>query len=147
MLRPHWHTGEVMKIKTYHDYLAISIIITIAIICICIALFLMGAFKIPGCIFYTKFNIYCPACGATRAFIHLLDGNIIESVISNPMVFYFIAVVISYLVLYVYIKLRNKPEAIITKYCKVSFYIGIFLILGNFIIRNILLHVYNIHIT
>ena len=124
-----------MKIKTYHDYLAVSIIITI-----------IGAFRIPGCIFYTKFNIYCPACGATRAFIHLLDGNVLQSIISNPMVFYLILVVIIYLVLYAYIKLKNKKKKTITKYCKISFYIGIFLILANFIIRNVLLHVYNIHI-
>ena len=135
-----------MKIKTYHDYLAISIIITIAIICVCIALFLMGTFSIPGCIFYNKFNVYCPACGATRAFIHLLNGDIFESIISNPMVFYLILVVIIYLILYLYIKLKDREEELITKYCKVSFYIGIFLILANFIMRNILLYMYNVHI-
>ncbi len=135
-----------MKIKTYHDYLAVSILSTIAIICICIALFLMGAFRIPGCIFYTKFHIYCPACGATRAFIHLLNGNVWQSIISNPMVFYLILVVIIYLGLYLYTKLKGQKEEMITKYCKISFYIGIFLIITNFIIRNVLLHVYNIHI-
>lgn len=136
-----------MKIKTYHDYLAVSIIITIAIICVCIALFLMGAFRIPGCIFYTKFHIYCPACGATRAFIHLLNGNVFQSIISNPMFFYLISIVAIYLVLYLYVKLKRRKEEILTKYCKISFYIGLFLILSNFVIRNILLQIYSIYIT
>lgn len=135
-----------MKIKTYNDYLAISIIITIVLICIGIVLFLMGAFSIPECIFYTKFNIYCPGCGGTRAFIHLLSGDIIKSIISNPSVFYFILFVIIYLILYAYIKLKNMEEKILTKYCTVGFYIGIFLILTNCIVRNILLHMYNIYI-
>lgn len=136
-----------MKIKTYHDYLAISMTITIIIVCICIALFLIGAFSIPGCIFYTKFHIYCPACGATRAFIYLINGNVLASIISNPLVFYCIAFVCIYFLLYAYIKLKKRDEILLTKYCKVCFYIGIILTLLNFIIRNILLHIYNVHIT
>lgn len=135
-----------MKNKTYHDYVVLSIIIAICVICILIILFLLGAFKIPACIFITKFNFYCPACGVTRAFICMLKGNILGSILNNPIVLYCAITILGYFGFYIKIKLKKQSELFLSKYAKICFYIGMFILLANWILRNVLLHAYNIHI-
>lgn len=135
-----------MKIKTYHDYIVVSIIITICVICILMLLFLLGVFKIPACIFITKFNFYCPACGATRACICMLQGNILESLLNNPIVLYCAISIAIYFGIYINIKIKKQSEIILTKYGKICFYIGAFILVFNWILRNVLLHIYHISI-
>lgn len=133
-----------MKLKTYHDYIFFSLVITIFIIFIFIILYSYNLFRIPACFFITKLGIYCPACGATRAFIYFLDYNIISSIYYNPIILYCIVTISIYLFIYLIIKITHKNEQILSKYGKTCFYIGIFISIFNCIIKNILLHVYNI---
>lgn len=43
-----------------------------------------GFFEIGSiCIFYNLFNIKCPGCGMTRAFYHMLRGNVMAALHNN----------------------------------------------------------------
>ncbi len=37
------------------------------------------------CLFYQTMGLLCPACGGTRAIIHLLSGNILSAIRSNGL--------------------------------------------------------------
>lgn len=45
-------------------------------------------YKMPGCIFLDVTGIPCPACGGTRAFFALLNGDFWQSFLYNPVVLY-----------------------------------------------------------
>ena len=45
-------------------------------------------FRLPACIFLSRFGVPCPACGGTRAFICMLSGNFAKSLSYNPSVMY-----------------------------------------------------------
>lgn len=135
-----------MKLKTYNDYAVLSIIIAVFIICILIAIYMLNPFQIPICFFISKLGIYCPACGATRAFLSLLNFDILESIYYNPIVVYSVISIFIYLILYFIFKITNKKEEFLFKYAKFCLYIGIIIAILNFAIRNVLLHVWNIQI-
>ncbi|MBE5938374.1 MAG: DUF2752 domain-containing protein [Lachnospiraceae bacterium] len=42
----------------------------------------------PPCMLYTFTGYYCPGCGGTRAFIYLLKGQLVKSLIHHPAVIY-----------------------------------------------------------
>lgn len=46
----------------------------------------LGQSSLPACWFYTRWHIYCPGCGGTRAFIALLSGRILDSLWFHPAV-------------------------------------------------------------
>lgn len=46
----------------------------------------LGQPSLPACWFYTRWHIYCPGCGGTRAFIALLSGRILDSLWFHPAV-------------------------------------------------------------
>ena len=48
------------------------------------------------CIFHEITGLYCPGCGGTRAFFSLLHGHPVLSFMYNPIVLYFVFVIIFY---------------------------------------------------
>ena len=46
----------------------------------------LGQPSLPACWFYTRWHIYCPGCGGTRAFIALLSGRMLDSLCFHPAV-------------------------------------------------------------
>ena len=52
------------------------------------------SFQEGQCGFSKTFHLYCPGCGGTRAVKHLLDLEVIPSLLSNPIPVYAIALVI-----------------------------------------------------
>ena len=47
-----------------------------------------------GCPFFKLFNITCPACGVTHAWIFLLNGDFLKAIKSNP---FFISLTVMFL--------------------------------------------------
>jgi hypothetical protein len=39
----------------------------------------------PPCLFHELTGLYCPGCGSTRAFLHLVHGQPIAALQSNPL--------------------------------------------------------------
>lgn len=135
-----------MKDKKFFDYLTFSIVLVGIIVCFCIFLFSFGFFTIPACLFITKFGFYCPACGATRAFLSLMSFDLVTSIKSNPFVFYTIFAIFVYFVLYIKLKMKKISETFLENYCKKASYIGISILLINWILRNVLLLIWHIGI-
>lgn len=79
------------------NYLFYAILLT-AVVLLCTYLILGKNLIIPKCIFWTKFNIYCPGCGCTRAFIEMVHFNIIQSLKYNPGVVYYTLIISLYVI-------------------------------------------------
>lgn len=63
---------------------------------------------ISECYIRTKFGIYCPGCGGTRAFTALLHGDIIKSLKYNPITLFFFIDLILMLLIDLYKKKFKK---------------------------------------
>ena len=50
------------------------------------------------CIFKTAFNLECPGCGLTRAFISLLELDFVGAYQSNPLIFIVLPVALYFVV-------------------------------------------------
>jgi hypothetical protein len=50
------------------------------------------------CLFKTIFNVECPGCGLTRAFIHLLEFDFVGAYDSNALIFIVLPVAFTFLV-------------------------------------------------
>ncbi len=128
-----------MKKRSLDDYVYFSLIIT------CTVLFILGIiykcffskFKIGYCVIYDKLGIYCPGCGCTRAFEALLKFDIKSSIIYNPAVFYSVIILISFLTTQTIERITKSTQHIMP-YSNFYLYIGIFIMLSNCIIRNII---------
>lgn len=84
-----------------------------------------------GCFVRMLFGVYCPGCGGTRAVISLLHGRILESLWYHPVVLYTVVAFGYHLIL------RRKP--------KVAWLFGALgIIVGNCLVKNILLLVFHI---
>lgn len=114
--------------------------VTIAIPLACIILFIQRDYllglltTLPPCIFYTLFDLYCPACGNTRSFISLSNGELLSSLRYN-----IVPILLLLLCLLAYIELAaySFDHQITILPRKLKFYIiGIILLILYFIIRN-----------
>ena len=96
------------------------------------------------CQFRHLTGLYCPGCGGTRAFIYLIHGNIPMSILYHPLVIY--AVILTaffYMSQTLRFLTHGRVKGVHLKYFYL--YIALFLVVVNFIIKNIILitrHVY-----
>lgn len=126
--------------KSIDDYVYVSIFLTIVFLFIIYIIYrMLGQPPITQCLIYNKTGIYCPGCGCTRAFINMLQGNIIQSLKYNPTVIY------STIVIGIYMSSQSigrifgiKEERYIMKYKPIYIYIGIVILMGTCIIKNII---------
>ena len=135
-------------LKNKNNYLFFSVIFTFSFLLIIIFIyniFFIDVFKIPSCIIYDQFGIYCPACGCTRAAIALCNFNILASIKYNPIIVYSILS----LLIYSGFKINYllfKVKVPIFSNSKIYILLGIIIFIINCIYRNILLLIFNIHI-
>lgn len=90
------------------------------------------------CFFYSTFHLYCPGCGGTRAFDHLIHGDLLQSIYYNAFVPYF---TIIFLVFFVSQTISHitKGEIKGVGVHKWMVILGLIILFVQFIIKNTLL--------
>ena len=97
------------------------------------------------CVLNRLTGFYCPGCGGTRALLCLIHGDIISSFIYHPAVLYFSVL---FIIFYASQTLRYVTHGRIhgLKYHKIYLIIGIVLLIGNCLLKNILLGFFHIKV-
>lgn len=90
------------------------------------------------CIFQAVTGLYCPGCGGTRAVKYLLTGQIAKSLQYHPLVLYTAVIVTLEAVSAVIAKKTGRPERYLG-HEKAWIYLGVGIILVNWIVKNYLL--------
>ena len=91
-----------------------------------------------GCVIYTVFHVYCPGCGCTRAFYQLTRLHLWRSFLYNPFILVTVLMYGAFMVntfLCTHTKKLGFTGFPVTKLV----YASLFLLVGQCIIRNILL--------
>lgn len=84
------------------------------------------------CHFHEQTQVACPGCGLQRAFISLLKGDLLESIILFPALIPLL-VMFSFLVLHLIFKFRHGALAL-----KIMYISNVAIILANFITKLII---------
>ena len=84
------------------------------------------------CRFHEQTQVACPGCGLQRAFIALLKGDLLESILLFPALIPLL-VMFSFLGLHLIFKFRHGALAL-----KIMYISNASIILGNFIIKMII---------
>lgn len=94
--------------------------------------------KVP-CLLYSRYHIYCPGCGGTRAVIQLLKGHVLTSFLLHPLVLYTVVLLICYLVsnaIGILLRCRDKIGMKLKPGYLVS---ALVLLIVNWVVKNIFL--------
>lgn len=103
---------------------------------IALLLYLLPIPRFP-CILYMTTGIYCPGCGGTRAVLSVIHGHPLRAFLYHPFVFYS-AVVGGWFLLSQTVELISGGRLPIgMKYRSVYLYIGIVIMLVNWLVRNL----------
>ena len=101
--------------------------------------------KMPDCVFESVTGLYCPGCGGTRAVIALFRGQFIKSFVYHPAVPYVFIVYTVFMIKMFLLKHfgtgKEKDGRIL-----IFIYIGIAVIIVQWIVKLILLIRYGIHV-
>lgn len=92
------------------------------------------------CLFRTFTGLYCPGCGGTRAVSALLHGHVLQSFYYHPLVPYAAFTVPAFLVYILYHKKRNRSGSPMV--WKTFLFLGLGILIVNFLVKNYLLLVY-----
>lgn len=95
------------------------------------------------CIINSKFHLYCPGCGGTRALNSLIKLSLLDSFLCHPIVLYLVLVFLYYYTKTVIFLLLKKgyPKFHINY---LILYIGLSIIILNFLLKNILSIYFNL---
>lgn len=96
---------------------------------------------IPPCFFYSLTGYQCPGCGGTRAVMAMLDGNFLLSLYYHPVVLYVIIFYGWFLISQTIERISRHRIAIGLNYRNIYLFLALFLIGGNWIIKNIIIFV------
>ena len=92
---------------------------------------------IPNCFFHAFTGYYCPGCGGTRAVTALLHGEILKSLFYHPFVGYVVAVGGWFMLSQTIEYLSKGKLSIALHFRQVYMWIGIFLIVVNCLVKNL----------
>ena len=109
----------------------------ISIVCIILLILILNLFNIRICFIYNLFHIPCPGCGATRASIELLKGNVVEAIKYNPLplVITIILIIILLWNIIDYIRKKKTFKIYIEKYKKIIIALSVILTIIIWIIN------------
>lgn len=95
------------------------------------------------CIFNVITGLYCPGCGGTRALSSLVHGHFILSLYYHPLVIYILIVLVVLVIRFVKLQIfeENKSKILLPNWV---LYLMLAIVLGNFLIKNVLLLFFNI---
>ena len=125
------------KSLSQDDYIYYSLIIAIIILIVFYLTF--GKYiSVPECYIYKNYNIFCPGCGCTRAFLAMIRGDFLESIKQNSAVLFTSIITIIYLISQTISRI-TKIEKIRMKYSIIYLYLGIGLIIFNCILKNVII--------
>ena len=100
--------------------------------------------RMPNCVFESVTGLYCPGCGGTRAVIALFKGHFVKSFILHPFVPYAFIVYSVFMIKMFMLKHfgtgTEKNGRIL-----IFIYIGIGIIIVQWIVKLVLLIGYGIH--
>lgn len=103
------------------------------------------------CIFLSASGLYCPGCGGTRAISALLHGQILTSFVCHPLVLYTVILGGWFLISQSIERISGHRIRIGMKYRDIYIWAALGIVVVNFIVRNLLLVVWDIdllgHIT
>lgn len=94
---------KLKRYKTYQKVLVILLPFVSAAVSLPLVIFALKYIMLPECQFYNWTGLYCPGCGATRAVIALMSGDILLSLRQNALI-----VVLLLVALALYIELLLK---------------------------------------
>ena len=97
----------------------------------------------PGCMFNRVTGLYCPGCGGTRAFYYAVHLHFLKSILCHPIVLYSIAVYFIFMINTLFVR-RTAHLGFEGYPVTVTVYIGVGLILGQWVLRNILVFFFGI---
>ena len=127
-----------MKKKSYAFY---SILITYVLFFIFAFLYFKFLYKyisIPECPIHKYLGFFCPACGCTRALISLINLDLIQSFLYNPIILYTFFITSLFLIIEFINIFLNKN---LTLPWKFFVYLGITILITNCILQNTILHI------
>lgn len=96
-----------------------------------------------SCAFHRVTGIYCPGCGGTRAVIAFTQGHFVQSFFFHPVVLYSILLYLIFM-FRGFICIISKGRYEFMKFRPGYVYMGILIILAQFLIKNILFIGYGI---
>ena len=91
-----------------------------------------------NCIFYRYTNLYCVGCGGTRAMLAFFKGNLLVSMKYHAFTTYGMSLYFIYMGSH-YLSRLTKGRVKGLHFRMVYIYIGVALLVGQFILRNIML--------
>lgn len=105
-------------------------------------IFAVVRIPVPPCLFYRLTGLYCPGCGGTRAWIALVHGRFLRSLLYHPVVLYGSGIYLVYAARNLLTLLPGRPHSCLFSgmaFRNAYLYGAAALIFLNWIVKNVLL--------
>ncbi len=93
---------------------------------------------LPPCLFHQISGYYCPGCGGTRAVRALISGQLLRAVYLHPFVPYAAFVYLYFMITQTMERASRGKLRVGLRYHNGIVWIAVCLIIGNFLIKNML---------
>ena len=103
---------------------------------------LQNQFQLPPCWFHLITGYFCPGCGGTRAVRALFHGQLLQAVRFHPFVPYTAGVYLYFMATQAVERISCGKFPIGMRYHNYLVWTAVILILGNFVLKNVLHYLY-----